>query len=214
MYVSAIVDLWQYQKNSLCNNHESPRTKAITQLLSLVRKRESKDNRRANVDRTKSSNGYTTVKEVSDIAMQMYSNAEQYYKYSFRNSIAFLMAHYLLLRGESVRNLEFADLQYQEYPKIGAEGSYPVLTMIFNQGKTNKYNKTQTGAAMRNKVVEICPFMAMSFHFFWRWHCEKESFPDMSSNGKWFKLKVINGARPQAAFEKKGKGKEPARGKP
>jgi hypothetical protein len=46
------------------------------------------------------------------------------------------MAHYLLLRGESVRNIEFAGLQYFELPKIGKEGTYPAMTMIFNQGKT------------------------------------------------------------------------------
>jgi hypothetical protein len=76
------------------------------------------------------------------------------------------MAHYLLLRGEFIRNIEFADLQYLELPKIGKEGSYSAMTMIFNQGKTNWFNKTQTGACMRNDMVEICPFMAMSFHFF------------------------------------------------
>ncbi|KAI8375774.1 hypothetical protein BD560DRAFT_433340, partial [Blakeslea trispora] len=32
---------------------------------------------------------------------------------------------------------------------VRAEGSYPVM-MIFNQGKTNRFNRTQTGACMRN----------------------------------------------------------------
>ncbi|KAG2214030.1 hypothetical protein INT45_001993, partial [Circinella minor] len=101
---------------------------------------------------------------------------------------------------------------FQEVPKVGAEGTYPIMMMIFNQGKTNKFNKTQTGACMRNKMVEICPFMALSFHFFWRWHCQKETFPNMENNGNWFQLKVLYGARPQSrSSEKKGKGKGPER---
>ncbi|KAG2210796.1 hypothetical protein INT45_010944, partial [Circinella minor] len=214
VYVSAIVDLWNYQRLMCFNSTESPRTKVITKLLKVVRMREANNNRENNVDRatTSISNGYTTNLQVAAITKHLHNNPEQFYKFSFRNAIAFLMSHYLLLRGESVRNIEFADLQFQEVPKVGAEGTYPIMMMIFNQGKTNKFNKTQTGACMRNKMVEICPFMALSFHFFWRWHCQKENFPNMENNGNWFKLKVIHGARPQSkSSEKKGKGKEPER---
>jgi hypothetical protein len=68
---------------------------------------------------------------------------------------------------------------------------------------------------MRNDMVEICPFMAMSFHFFWRWHVDKESFPDMNNNRNWFKLKVIHGARPQSVKieNKKRKNRESVSGK-
>lgn len=215
VYVSAIVDLWNYQRHMGCGAQESPRTKIVAEMLKLVRKREASDNRKNNVDRAASStaNGYATKEEVTAIVKQMYNSSEQNYRYSFRNAIAFLMSHYLLLRGESVRNIELADLQFQELPKVRAEGSYPVMMMIFNQGKTNRFNRTQTGACMRNRVVEICPFMAMSFHFFWRWHCIKEAFPNMDANENWFKLKIINGARPQGAAPQKNrrKGKEPVR---
>ncbi|KAK4516921.1 uncharacterized protein ATC70_000249 [Mucor velutinosus] len=215
VYVSATMDLWNYQRLMGSNSNEFPRTKVITQLLKVVRMREAKNNRENNVDRATSSmaNGYTTKEEVMTISKCIYSNGENFYKYSFGNVVAFLMSHYLLLRGESVRNIEFADLHFQELAKVQSDGSYPAMLMIFNQGKTKKFNKTQTGACMRNKSVEICPFMAMSFHFFWRWHCEKEPFPDMSANGNWFKLRVVYGARPQSAKVEKKKGKEPARGK-
>lgn len=193
------MDLWNYQKLVFGDGTESPRTKVITGILKVVRKREAQNNRDNHVDRATNSmvNGYGTVEDVKKICISMYNSSEQTYRYGFRNSTAFLMAHYLLLRGESVRNIEFADLQFKEMPKIDADGTYPVMLMIFNQGKTNRFNKTQTGACMRNKVVEICPFMSMSFHLFYRWHCEREAFPDMSSNANWFKTKVIHGAKPK-----------------
>ncbi|KAG2216055.1 hypothetical protein INT45_013619 [Circinella minor] len=162
-YVSAIVDLWNYQRLMCFNSTESPRTKVITKLLKVVQMREANNNWENNVDRatTSISNGYTTNLQV---------------------------------------------------PKVGAEGAYPIMMMIFNQAKTNKFNKTQTGACMHNKMVEICPFMALSFHFFWRWHCQKETFPNMENNGNWFQLKAFHGARPQSrSSEKKGKGKGPER---
>lgn len=198
-----------------CNNNDTPRTKVVSQILRVVRMRESGDNHANNVDRVNgSTSGYTTTREVVTMARLMYSNPEQRYKYSFRNATAFLLAHYLLLRGESMRSFEFADLQFQEFPKIGAEGTYPVMQMISNQGKTNRFNKTQKGACMRNRIVEICPFMAVSFHLFWRWHCDKESFPNLNSNEDWFKMKLINGSRPQnMSSAKRRKGKEPVRGK-
>lgn len=114
VYVSAFVDLWNYQRLMGTNNHESPRTKVVALLLKLVRTREAANNRLNNDDRATSSmvNGYPTKEDVSRIAKCLYNNPEQFYKHSFRNSVAFLMAHYLLLRGESVRNVEFAYLQF------------------------------------------------------------------------------------------------------
>lgn len=145
VYVSAIVDLWNYQRLMGTNSHESPRTKVAALLLKLVRMREAANNRLNNVDRATSSmvNEYSTKEDVSRIAKCLYNNPEQFYKHSFRNAIAFLMAHYLLLRGESVRNIEFANLQFQEFPKVGCEGTYPVMMMIFNQGKTNRCQYAQ-----------------------------------------------------------------------
>ncbi|KAI8635884.1 hypothetical protein BD408DRAFT_313150, partial [Parasitella parasitica] len=99
----------------------------------------------------------------------------------------------LLLRGESIKNLEFSDLQYMELHKVNAVGTYPSIVFIFNQGKRNKDGKTKSGACMRNKMVDICPFMALSFQFFWRWHHEKEDFPNMDSSKDWFNIKVTHG---------------------
>ncbi|CEP08881.1 hypothetical protein [Parasitella parasitica] len=211
IYVSAIVDLWNYQRLLGSNANESPRTKTVSQILKWVRQRQSKNNRDNYVDRaaTSLSNGYSTNMEVALIARNMYNNPQQDYKYCFRNATSFLLQHFLLLRGESIKNLEFADLQYMELHKMGVEGTYPAIIFIFNQGKTNKDGKTESGACIRNKMVEICPFMALSFHFFWRWHHDKEDFPNMESNKDWFQMKVIHGARPKSATVKKGK--QPAR---
>ncbi|CEP09784.1 hypothetical protein [Parasitella parasitica] len=170
IYVAAIVDLWNYQKLKGVNSHESPRTKVISQLLKWVRRRRgAADNRKNNIDRATSLqvSGCTTIEQVVAVARKMYNDPAQHYKHSFRNANALLVSHYSLLRGESVRCLELADILLQELPKIGADSSYPIVTMIFNRSKTNQFNTVQSGAFMRNKNVAICPFMALSSHFFW-----------------------------------------------
>ncbi|CEP17702.1 hypothetical protein [Parasitella parasitica] len=187
IYVAAIVDLWNYQKLKGINSHESPRTKIISQLLKWVRKRGAADNLKNNIDRATSLqvSGYTTIEQVVAITRKMYNNPAQHYKHSFRNATAFPFSHYLLLRGESVRRLKLADILLQELPKIGAEGSYTIITMIFNRSKTNQFNKMQSGAFMRrNKNVDICAFMALSFHFFWRWHHNKEPPNPVAKNSR------------------------------
>ncbi|CEP12692.1 hypothetical protein [Parasitella parasitica] len=191
------------------NPHPSPRVKIITGVLKVVRKREAQNNRDNSVDRATSAltNGYSTIAQIKLISQRFINNPEQSFKYSFRNDLAFLLSHYPLLRGESAGNLEFSDLQYIELSKVGTEGTYPAIVCLFNQGKTNRYNKTKTGACIRNKLVEICPFMAMAFHIFWRFHNNKESFPTFNTNKDWFKLKSMNGARPRNHHVKKAKSK-------
>ncbi|KAG2219717.1 hypothetical protein INT45_006049 [Circinella minor] len=139
------------------NSNPTPRTKVISLPLALVRKREANNDRENNVDRATSYivNGYSTNKEVAAIAKSLYNSPAQQYKHSFRNSISFLMVHFLLLRGDNVRKLEFADLQFPELPKVGAvDGTYPAMLFLFTSTKTNKTNKKETLACIRNKMVE------------------------------------------------------------
>ncbi|CEP10961.1 hypothetical protein [Parasitella parasitica] len=79
IYVSAIVDLWTYQRLLGSNANESPRTKTVSQILTWVRQRQSKNNRDNYVDRaaTSLSNGYSTNMEVALIASNMYNNPQQ-----------------------------------------------------------------------------------------------------------------------------------------
>ncbi|CEP17734.1 hypothetical protein [Parasitella parasitica] len=101
------------------------------------------------------------------ISQTFINNPEQSFKYSFHNNFSFLLSHYLLLRGESLRNLEFPDPQYMEFSEVGTEGTYPAKVCLLNQGKTNSLN----------------------------------------TNRDWFKLKLINFARPRNYQVKKAKRK-------
>lgn len=227
IYVCAVADLWAYQHHVGRNDQPSPRTKLITNILKIVRQREAKENRDNDVDRAIESvaSGYTTVEQVCNISRKLINWNEQGYQYSFRNSLAFLLSHYLLLRGESIRNLELADLQFMELEKMKSNStSYPAIICVFHQGKTNRFNKTKSTACIRNREVEACPFMAMALHFFSRYHRYKEPFPSLDCNKDWFKMKVIHGARPKCHIVKKvakktkktkkskGKGKQANRG--
>lgn len=100
--------------------------------------------------------------------MELYNNIGDHHHHSFRNATMFLVCHYMLLRGENARNMELADLQCLDLPMVGANDSYPVIIymgLIRNSRKTNRFNITQMGACMRNRMVETSIFMAMSLHF-------------------------------------------------
>lgn len=60
--VSAIVDLWSYQRSANSNSFETPRSKAIAMVLRGVRQRKAKNNRQSNIDSAFNSltNGYIT----------------------------------------------------------------------------------------------------------------------------------------------------------
>ncbi|CEP16662.1 hypothetical protein [Parasitella parasitica] len=62
-----------------------------------------------------------------------------------------------------------------------------------------------------NKVVEICPFMAMAFHFFWRSHNNKESSPSFNTNKVRFRLKLIHCVTLRTTRSKKPRTKGDAR---
>lgn len=52
--------------------------------------------------------GYTSLDQVSKI-VQLYLNGQRNHGKKLRDALAFLFFHYLLLRGESIRNAELTD---------------------------------------------------------------------------------------------------------
>lgn len=107
-----------------------------------------------------------------------------------RNSLAFLLSHFCLLRGESARKAELPDLQVVN---LEGEGSTrcPALVIIIRQGKTNHFGKLEVGTCIRNSHVEICPFMMLGVYFFARFQLENESFPVFTESKDWFHIKML-----------------------
>jgi hypothetical protein len=78
------------------------------------------------------------------------------------------LSHYGILRGESVRGIQLADLQ--QLPLDECEGPTPcdILIILLYTGKTNQEGKTQAMGAMRNKRWDLCPLGTLGLWLFYR----------------------------------------------
>ena len=102
------------------------------------------------------------------------------------------MGHFFVLRGESRRGAELADLAGRKLPK--QEGATPcqVASLCVSNGKTNKFGKKQFGGVIRNKDP-LCTMGAMALYFFYRWHLSKETPPTFRTREEWYHTKVLVG---------------------
>ncbi|KAI3633127.1 hypothetical protein MIR68_009202 [Amoeboaphelidium protococcarum] len=188
-YVAAITDLYKQQKLRNMNNYPPPRDfPAVKQLLHQVRGAQDQVNRRNYADRIAGTiaDGYSSVEELQRIADWFMNSGG---RNGLRDRFMFLMAHYCLLRGESLRALELADLYAIKLENEGFTECWALLVLMC-QGKTNQFNRKEFGSCLRNKRVEICPFGALALYLFQRWHDFNEPFPDLTSPQDWFQIKV------------------------
>jgi len=81
---------------------------------------------------------------------------------ALRIRVDLLLGHFLVLRGETRRGAELADLAVRELPK--EEGATPcwLLMLSISNGKTNKWGKRQYGAVIRNRDPLICSHSALA----------------------------------------------------
>jgi centromere DNA-binding complex CBF3 subunit-like protein len=102
-----------------------------------------------------------------------------------------LFGHFLVLRGETRRGAELADLTLIPHPP--GEGVTPCysIALTISNGKTNKWGKKQYGAAMRNRDPILCCLGALGQYFFWRWHCSSEPPPTFRNREDWYRTKLL-----------------------
>ena len=81
-----------------------------------------------------------------------------------RFNMMFLLAQACLMRGESVRKCELADLFTLE---LENEGFTPcrALVVLMEQGKPNQFGRKELGACIRHRHVENCPVGAVGLYF-------------------------------------------------
>ena len=79
------------------------------------------------------------------------------------------LTHYGVLRWESARGIQLADLQH--IPLDEREGPTPcdILVILLFNGKTNKEGKAHAMGAMRNKRWDLYPLSALGFWLFYRY---------------------------------------------
>ncbi|KAL3694617.1 hypothetical protein R1sor_008268 [Riccia sorocarpa] len=190
-YTAAVVDLWNQQKRLKVNPHPNPRDDAVQQLLRNVQA-EHEETRKKNFDDRGVGtllDGYTTITELKTIADFFW------YKHRdcgvhLRNLVAFLLSHYTLMRGESVRAMELPDLHSVVLDREGVSECH-ALILVMRQGKTNQFGRLDVAACLRNREVSACPVGILGFYFFWRWHMEAEPFPSFEKSSDWYSIKLL-----------------------
>ena len=111
-YVSAIIQLFNDQCSlnlNIQNNH--PRIPDVKALLRNERRLDTKRRKNNHEDRAAGSilDGYSTTKELSDI-IDYFLTKDRHEHY--RNAVMMLISHFALMRGDNVRKIELADIQY------------------------------------------------------------------------------------------------------
>lgn len=189
IYTAAITDLYQQQKSQNVNSNDHPRNAAVKTLLKTLERNNAARDREQCIDRGAKTaiDGYSTVDDLARIIRFYWGAASGEGQ---RNALAFLLSHYGLLRGESVRRVELADLHALQLDNEGFTDCF-AMVMVMHQGKTNQYNRLEYAAALRNKRVDVCPLGHMAVHLFWRWQIDMEPTPDFTTSKSWYFTKLI-----------------------
>jgi hypothetical protein len=108
---------------------------------------------------------------------------------ALRDRLNLLLCHHGLMRGQSSRGLEFADLFTLPMENMGPSPC-TALVLIMDNGKTNQVNRREYAPMLRSKHVDVCPQGALAFYLFYRFHFLKEPFPSFNRNEDWFQMKV------------------------
>lgn len=100
-----------------------------------------------------------------------------------------LMQHMMLLRGETTRTMELADLFPLQFPNEGFS-ECPVLILGLDHGKTTRFNRIQYAGNLpcATKTIERVHLAPWLSFFFYRWHVPNEDFPTFTTNKDWFDL--------------------------
>jgi hypothetical protein len=194
-YASAIVDLYSFQCRLGINSHPHPRDADVQALLKNTHY-ERERIRRANYDDRGIGtilDGYSTLQQIGEIADHFWRRNHDCSSV-LRNLVTFSLSHYAILRGESARAMELPDMHCVRLENEGFGDCY-ALVLVMRQGKMNQFGKIELSACLRNRDVAICPWGAVGFYFFWRWHLEGEPFPTFENSRSWYDIKLLKSGR-------------------
>ncbi|EGZ10648.1 hypothetical protein PHYSODRAFT_337428 [Phytophthora sojae] len=114
-YVNAIVDLYNQQVANKMNTNDHPRMYKVKQLLSTVQAETTSTRKKNYTDRGVGSllDGYQSEAQFTQICDTFFVLDD------LMGRAAYLVSHFVLLRGENIRDLELADMFSQELDKEG-----------------------------------------------------------------------------------------------
>lgn len=80
-----------------------------------------------------------------------------------RDKLAFNLTHSGILRDESVRSMELADLHHTTLPHEGFT-ECPAVVCVLHNGKTNRFNRLVYASFTRHRDVECSTTSALAFY--------------------------------------------------
>jgi hypothetical protein len=203
-YLAAIVDLWSFQKNYGENHHPNPRGVALSSLLASYARRENVRKRKQFIDRAAGTlqDGYNHDKMIDLVRFcwQGWMQTEtkhrkpQAVESYLRTVVDFLLSHNMLLRGESRRKLELADLFTILLSHEGPTPCWPMI-MIMNNGKSNPFGRLEYMGVMRHRDPLLCTMGQTAFYLFYRWNIAGEPPPQFKQRQQWYGLHLLRGGR-------------------
>lgn len=194
-YIAGLVDMWKLQCRLGVNSHPTPRDEAVTALLKVTEHEEDERKRKNFEDRGADTmlDGYSTFEQLKQISSYFWSKSRSPAS-SLRNLLAFQLSHYSLLRGESARDMELADMHCVLLENEGYSECKAVV-LVMRHGKMNQVGRIEVGASMRSKYVEICPHGLLGFYLFYRWQVQLEPFPNFTTSEQWYPIKLMRSSK-------------------
>ena len=106
------------------------------------------------------------------------------------------MAHHMLLRGGSRRQLQLADLFSLHLPNEGPTACRPLIVILDN-GNTNQYGRREYIGVMRHRDPLLCTMGQMAFYLFHRWEVGvaggQEPVPNFWKRQQWYDIHFLKG---------------------
>ena len=198
-YVSAVINLWKEQCLEETNPYPSPRGEYLKTFMVNLQISRAQLWRSNYEDRAINNlkDGYTMdeMRKMTDHLMgDMAARSEEK---SLRTRLDLQWLHAMMLRSESTRYAEYADLCSKRLENEGP--TCLAIILRISQGKTvNRQDaansrKTMYTGFLRTKEVLLCPVGALAFWLSYRWDVFGEEFPDFSDRASWFATKVVPG---------------------
>lgn len=200
-YVSALISLWEYQSSAGQNLHPHPRGPKLKALLKNRDRQETERKKKQFTDRGMGTllDGYNETDMVNIVraCWTKFSSQKHYSPASveawLRTAVDFLFSHNMLLRGESRRHIELADLFTIPLKNEGPTPC-PVMILIMDNGKTNQYGRLEYGGVIRHKNPFLCTLSHTAFYLFYRWNFVREEPPRFQQRQQWYNTHLIRGA--------------------
>ena len=188
-YLAAIIYMYEEQHFSGFNHHSHLTQTVLKTLLESLKWEQTSAHQKAFEDCALGSLlNFYDMEGMRKVVTMMWSQiftSEQY----LQMTVNFLISHMLLLWGKSMCNAELSDLFVINFDNESSQCK--TLILIKNNEKINQHEKIEHCAVIWSKNFLFCFMSALTFYFFWRWHCTDELFSTFRAHHHWYWICLI-----------------------